>query len=147
MSNGIAFVLDDEGDFRTRVNQELVGLEQVTTPEYIELLEAMIRRHLELTGSRRAQRILGQWRLYLPKFWKVVPKFALTEEGPMTVVRRHLEGLRRRRGLGSRRRSTGFTTAADALGSAVSYSYLSASATATREAARAGSRVIRALAP
>ena len=94
MSNGIAFVLDDEGDFRTRVNQELVGLEQVTTPEYIELLEAMIRRHLDLTGSRRAKRILGEWRLYLPKFWKVVPKFALTEEGPMTVVRRHLEGLR-----------------------------------------------------
>jgi glutamate synthase domain-containing protein 3 len=94
MSNGIAFVLDEEGDFRTRVNQELVGLEQVTTPEYIELLEAMIRRHMELTGSRRAKRILDEWRLYLPKFWKVVPKFALTEEGPMTVVRRHLEGLR-----------------------------------------------------
>ena len=94
MSNGIAFVLDERGDFRTRVNQELVGLEQVTTPEYIELLEAMIRRHLALTGSRRAQGVLDQWRLFLPKFWKVVPKFALTEEGPMTVVRRHLEGLR-----------------------------------------------------
>ena len=94
MSNGIAFVLDEEGDFRTRVNQELVGLEQVTTAESIELLEAMIRRHLELTGSRRAQQVLDDWRLYLPKFWRVMPKFALTEEGPMTVVRRHLEGLR-----------------------------------------------------
>ena len=94
MSNGLAYVLDEEGDFRTRVNQELVGLEQVTTAEGIELLEAMVRRHLELTGSPRAERILAQWRQYLPKFWKVVPKFALTEEGPMTVVRRHLEGLR-----------------------------------------------------
>ena len=94
MSDGIAYVLDEEGDFRTRVNQELVGLEQVTTPEGIELLEAMIRRHLDLTESPRAKRILDDWRLYLPRFWKVMPKFALTEEGPMTVVRRHLEGLR-----------------------------------------------------
>ena len=94
MSDGVAFVLDEEGDFRTRVNQELVGLEQVTTPDSIELLEAMIRRHYELTDSRRAKRILDEWRLSLPKFWKVMPKFALTEEGPMTVVRRHLEGLR-----------------------------------------------------
>lgn len=94
MSDGVAFVLDEEGDFRTHVNQELVGLEQVTTPDSIELLEAMIRRHHELTDSRRAKRILDDWRLYLPRFWKVMPKFALTEEGPMTVVRRHLEGLR-----------------------------------------------------
>ncbi len=94
MSDGVAFVLDEEGDFRTRVNQELVGLEQVTTPDSIELLEAMIRRHYELTDSHRAKRVLDEWRLSLPKFWKVMPKFALTEEGPMTVVRRHLEGLR-----------------------------------------------------
>ena len=94
MSGGVAFVLDEEGDFRTRVNQELVGLEQVTTPEGIELLEAMIRRHYDLTDSRRAKRVLDEWRLHLPKFWKVMPKFALTEGGPMTVVRRHLEGLR-----------------------------------------------------
>ncbi|MYI81981.1 MAG: glutamate synthase large subunit [Chloroflexi bacterium] len=94
MSDGIAYVLDEEGDFRTRVNQELVGLEQVTTPDAIELLEMLIRRHLEMTGSPRARHILDQWRQYLPKFWKVAPKFALTEGGPMTVVRRHLEGLR-----------------------------------------------------
>jgi glutamate synthase domain-containing protein 3 len=54
MSNGVAFVLDERGDFRSRVNQELVGLEQVTNPEDIELLEALIRRHQEVTGSVRA---------------------------------------------------------------------------------------------
>ena len=94
MSNGVAFVLDERGDFRTRVNQELVGLEQVTAPEDIELLEALIRRHGELTGSKRAASILDEWKLTLPKFWKVAPKFSLTEEGPMTVVRRHLESLK-----------------------------------------------------
>jgi glutamate synthase domain-containing protein 3 len=94
MSNGLAFVLDERGDFRSRVNQELVGLEQVTSPEDIELLEALVRSHVEMTGSRRGREILSQWRLNLPKFWKVAPKFAITEDGAMTVVRRHLESLR-----------------------------------------------------
>ncbi|MDA1002419.1 MAG: glutamate synthase large subunit [Chloroflexi bacterium] len=95
MSNGVAFVLDERGDFRSRVNQELVGLEQVTNPEDIELLEALVRSHVDMTGSRRGKQILDQWRLNLPKFWKVAPKFAITEDGAMTVVRRHLESLRR----------------------------------------------------
>ena len=94
MSNGVAFVLDELGDFRSRVNQELVGLAQVTDPQDIELLEALIRRHLDLTGSKRAAEILSDWRRYLPQFWMVAPKFALTEEGPMLVVRRHLEYLK-----------------------------------------------------
>jgi glutamate synthase (NADPH/NADH) large chain/glutamate synthase (ferredoxin) len=94
MSNGVAFVLDERGDFRTRVNQELVGLEQVTEPSDIELLEALVTRHYELTHSKRARQILDDWRLFLPKFWKVAPKLALSEEGPMTVVRRHLDSLK-----------------------------------------------------
>ena len=94
MSNGLAFVLDERGDFRSRVNQELVGLEQVTSPEDIELLEALVRSHVDMTGSHRGREILAQWRLNLPKFWKVAPKFAITEDGAMTVVRRHLESLR-----------------------------------------------------
>ncbi len=94
MSNGVAFVLDERGDFRSRVNQELVGLEQVTGPEDIELLEALVRRHEEETGSKRAREILADWRHYLPQFWKVAPKFAVTEEGAMTVVERHLRAVR-----------------------------------------------------
>ena len=94
MSNGVAFVLDERGDFRSRVNQELVGLEQVTGPEDIELLEALVRRHEEETGSKRAREILADWRHYLPQFWKVAPKFAVTEEGAMTVVERHLRSVR-----------------------------------------------------
>ena len=94
MSNGVAFVLDETGDFRTRVNQELVGLEQVTAAEDVELLDALIQRHRVLTGSARAAQILDDWRHYLPQFWKVAPKFAVTEGGAMVVVRRHLQTLR-----------------------------------------------------
>ena len=94
MSNGVAFIYDERGDFRARVNQDLVGLEQVTDPEDIELLETLIRRHGELTNSKRARQILRDWRRALPKFWKVAPKFAASESGAMTVARRHLESLK-----------------------------------------------------
>jgi glutamate synthase (ferredoxin) len=95
MSNGVAYILDERGDFRSRVNQELVGLSQVTEPEDIELLEALVRRHVDVTGSRRARALLEEWRLALPKFWKVAPKVSPTEEGAQTVVRRHLSALAR----------------------------------------------------
>jgi hypothetical protein len=38
--------------------------------------------------------VLRRWDHYLPLFWKVAPHFALTEEGPQTVVSRHLESIR-----------------------------------------------------
>ncbi|MCA9856277.1 MAG: hypothetical protein KC458_03250, partial [Dehalococcoidia bacterium] len=91
----VAYILDDRGDFRARVNQELVGLSQVTDPEDIELLEALIRRHVDVTDSKRAKALLAEWRLALPKFWKVAPKVSPTEEGAQTVVRRHLDVLAR----------------------------------------------------
>ena len=46
---------------------------------------------------RRARDLLADWRRYLPMFWKVAPKFAITEEGAMTVVERHLRAVRRMR--------------------------------------------------
>ena len=95
MSNGVAYILDERGDFRSRVNQELVGLSQVTDPEDIELLEALVRRHADVTDSKRAKALLAEWRLALPKFWKVAPKVSPTEEGAQTVVRRHLTVLAR----------------------------------------------------
>jgi glutamate synthase domain-containing protein 3 len=94
MSNGVAYVLDEARDFPKKVNPELVGLAQVTGAADIELLESMIRRHFEVTGSARAWEILERWDAYLPLFWKVAPHFALTEEGPQTIVQRHLASLR-----------------------------------------------------
>ncbi|MCK9486946.1 MAG: glutamate synthase large subunit [Dehalococcoidia bacterium] len=95
MSNGVAYILDERGDFRSRVNQELVGLSQVTDPEDLELLEAMVRRHVEVTGSNRGQDLLREWGQALPKFWKVAPRVSPTEEGAQTVVRRHIAVLNR----------------------------------------------------
>jgi glutamate synthase domain-containing protein 2/glutamate synthase domain-containing protein 3 len=94
MSNGVAYVFDEKREFPKKVNEELVGLEQVTRAADADLLHALIERHAELTGSARAGTILARWDHYLPYFWKVAPHLALTEEGPQTVVYRHLESIR-----------------------------------------------------
>ncbi|MHB8575395.1 MAG: GltB/FmdC/FwdC-like GXGXG domain-containing protein, partial [Dehalococcoidia bacterium] len=94
MSNGVAYVLDESRDFPKKINPELVGLAQVTAADDIEIMETLIRQHYELTGSRRSQTVLENWDAYLPLFWKAAPHFALTEDGPMTVVNRHLRSLR-----------------------------------------------------
>ncbi len=94
MSNGVAYVLDESRELPKKLNPELVGMQQVTAGVDIEILHTHITRHQEATGSKRAAEILDRWDAYLPLFWKVAPHFALTEEGPMTVVHRHLESLR-----------------------------------------------------
>ncbi|MGH2600380.1 MAG: glutamate synthase-related protein, partial [Dehalococcoidia bacterium] len=94
MSNGVAYVFDEKREFPKKVNEELVGLEQVTRAADAELLRTLIERHAELTGSARAKAILARWDHYLPLFWKVAPHLALTEEGPQTVVYRHLESIK-----------------------------------------------------
>jgi glutamate synthase (ferredoxin) len=76
------------------VNPELVGLRRIETSEDMQMLLSLVKRHYKLTGSKKAKEILDSWDLYLPLFWRVAPHSALTEEGPMTVVLRHLATVR-----------------------------------------------------
>ena len=101
MSGGVAYVLDEEGTFRSRVNMAMVDLEPV--PEEEDLLEQLhhhggdlefkgrvdtdadmtrhdderlyqlIQSHFQHTGSTKAEEILDNWELYRPKFVKVMP--------------------------------------------------------------------------
>ena len=101
MSGGIAYVLDEAGDFRQRCNLAMVDLEPV--PEEEELLQRianqsgdlethglvdvqgdmtrhdaercvqLISNHSHYTASGRARHILDNWQTYLPKFVKVMP--------------------------------------------------------------------------
>ena len=74
MSGGIAFVLDEEGDFsQYRCNHELVGLEPVESKADRDLLKGLIENHAAFTGSTVARRVLEQWEATLPKFVKVMP--------------------------------------------------------------------------
>jgi len=98
MSGGIAFVLDEDGDFEKRCNMAMVELEPV--PEEAQALQdleggeleshgrvnvnqlaqgderqlrTLIENHLRYTGSARAKQILDNWSAYLPKFVKIMP--------------------------------------------------------------------------
>jgi glutamate synthase (ferredoxin) len=74
MSGGVAYVLDETGDFATRCNMELVGLEKLVDPDEIEEVWKLIQRHQTFTHSERAEKILGDWKNFIPKFVKVMPQ-------------------------------------------------------------------------
>jgi glutamate synthase (NADPH/NADH) large chain len=101
MSGGIAYVLDEEGDFERRCNLSMVELEPIPAEDRAgqqlshqggeleghgmvdvktdmsrydaERLKVMLRRHAKYTDSDRARDILDNWDEYLPKFVKVMP--------------------------------------------------------------------------
>ena len=101
MSGGIAYVLDEAGDFAERCNMAMVELEPVPEEEELmlrlhhhggdlefkgridvmanmsgfdaERLARLIANHSALTGSTRAKHILDHWAVYLPRFVKVMP--------------------------------------------------------------------------
>jgi glutamate synthase domain-containing protein 2/glutamate synthase domain-containing protein 1/glutamate synthase domain-containing protein 3 len=73
MSGGVAYILDEHGDFHRHCNLETVSLEQLEEEE-VQELEEMVRHHAEYTGSERARHLLALWGDIVPKFVKVMPK-------------------------------------------------------------------------
>ena len=73
MSGGIAYVHDPDGTFPSNVNYEMVELEHVGGADE-EWLRSTIQRHMELTGSEVASRILAAWTVEVPRFRKVMPR-------------------------------------------------------------------------
>ena len=77
MSGGVAYVLDEAGDFRIRCNKEILDpmqLEPLVSEEDVEEVKDLISRHLRYTNSKVAERVLIQWDELQPKFVKVMPK-------------------------------------------------------------------------
>ncbi len=74
MSGGVAYVLDTAGDFATRCNTEMAGLERVETDEESAELKAIVQRHADYTGSEQAKALLADWDSALPQFVKVMPR-------------------------------------------------------------------------
>jgi glutamate synthase domain-containing protein 2/glutamate synthase domain-containing protein 1/glutamate synthase domain-containing protein 3 len=73
MSGGIAYILDLAGNFHTRCNTAMVDLERIESAEEAAEVRAMIERHADLTGSRRALEVLASWDDAVKKFVKVLP--------------------------------------------------------------------------
>ncbi|MDX2214393.1 MAG: glutamate synthase large subunit [Oculatellaceae cyanobacterium bins.114] len=74
MSGGVAYILDQEGDFATRCNSQMVGLETLEDPEEIAELRQIIQNHATYTQSQKAIQVLENWEAMVPKFVKVMPK-------------------------------------------------------------------------
>ena len=77
MTGGFAFVFDADNRFPDRYNNELIDIHRITSEsmeEYRAFLRGKIQEHVELTGSRYANRLLENWLQVLPKFWLVKPK-------------------------------------------------------------------------
>lgn len=101
MSGGIAYVLDEEGEFENRCNLSMVELEPLPEEDAMaklmhtsgeleghgrvnvlrgnmsgndrERLVQMLENHVRYTGSKNGQKILDNLDDYLPKFVKVMP--------------------------------------------------------------------------
>jgi glutamate synthase (NADPH) large chain len=73
MSGGIAYVLDEAGDFALRCNVEMVRLFPLEAGEDIGLVRDMIVRHVRYTRSRKGAEVLSRWVELVPRFVKVFP--------------------------------------------------------------------------
>ena len=73
MTGGIGYFYDADGSFEEKVNGEIVKVQRIQTAEGEAQLKHMIERHFELTGSEKADEILGNWEEEVGKFWQVYP--------------------------------------------------------------------------
>ena len=73
MSGGIAYVLDQNQTFKGRCNLGMVDLETIADDDDL-LLQHLLARHGELTGSTVAQELLTQWNETRSQFVKVMPR-------------------------------------------------------------------------
>ncbi|MBX9632182.1 MAG: glutamate synthase subunit alpha, partial [Burkholderiales bacterium] len=89
MSGGIAYVLDEDGTFKSRCNLSMVSLEPVLPEAEQEgkvardvwhlgesdesVLHRFIERHAKFAGSARAKEILDNWATWRARFVKVFP--------------------------------------------------------------------------
>ena len=91
MSGGTAYVLDEKGDFESRVNPQMVDAEPLEDPEEIAKLKGLIGRHREFTGSILAKHVLDNWETMLPKFVRVMPRDF--KRVVASLARAHQQGL------------------------------------------------------
>lgn len=73
MTGGLAYFLDEDGSFESKVNPEIVKIQRVITPAGEQQLKDLIELHANRTGSPKAKAILDNFSEFLPQFWQVVP--------------------------------------------------------------------------
>jgi glutamate synthase domain-containing protein 3 len=96
MSGGVAYVLDEQRAFPARCNMGMVGFEELSEADVIEL-RAMVEEHAERTESPVAARVLGEWDELIAAgaFVKVMPhdyKRVLAERAEEEAIAAHAAG-------------------------------------------------------
>lgn len=94
MSGGIAYVLDLQKDFMTKLNTEMVEAGPIEEPEEIAFVRGLIEDHHHYTGSELAARILVDFNRALRRFVKVLPidyKRVLQEEAAKAAEAKRAE--------------------------------------------------------
>ncbi|MGH8145545.1 MAG: glutamate synthase large subunit [Rhodanobacteraceae bacterium] len=77
MTGGFACVLDSDGHFVERCNDELVTLQRLCGSNMeppAHRVKHLLERHLALTNSRRARRVLADFEHERERFWLVMPR-------------------------------------------------------------------------
>jgi glutamate synthase (ferredoxin) len=74
MSGGIAYVLDEKGDFATRCNTSMSDLFALEDQAEIDSLYELIKQHAEATKSQKAFKVLALWEQSVKQFVKVLPR-------------------------------------------------------------------------
>ncbi len=72
MSAGIAYVLNDSGDFDRHCNMDMVELELLSVRDKDEL-RTILENHVRYTGSKKAKELLDNWSENCSRFLKVMP--------------------------------------------------------------------------
>ncbi len=73
MSGGVAYVWDQDSEFRKQCNMETFELEKLSSSADINELKSLIQKHLLYTDSPVAKKLLNNWEASLPQFVKVMP--------------------------------------------------------------------------
>jgi glutamate synthase domain-containing protein 2/glutamate synthase domain-containing protein 1/glutamate synthase domain-containing protein 3 len=74
MSGGVAYVLDEGGNFIANANKEMVDLGPLEEPEEIAAVKAMIEKHMNYTTSSRAKFVLDNWDKLVKRFVRIMPR-------------------------------------------------------------------------
>ncbi len=75
MSGGIAFVLDERGDFAERCLQNAeVDVDPFDDPADLRVVRNLLERHVAYTRSPKGQWVLEHWGSMAPRFKKIFPR-------------------------------------------------------------------------
>lgn len=92
MSGGVAFVLDEDGEFPKLYNPDLLVLDRLDDAEDEQHVLELVRRHVGVTGSPRGRDVLERWDHYKGMFWKAIPAQLRDKGMSLADVLKKVEG-------------------------------------------------------